>query len=164
MRKILFEYIHEFQALTSIKLMMILGVSMTLTNVMNFINIYIFNDWDFLIWLGLLIAIDTIVGIIRSVKEKIFNPTSLGKVFFKIVLYALSLITVHILIYFKVNGEHPSLMNWIDQVFFSAMMSREGWSIFKHIALIYPDFFPKWILKRFEEFDENGTIPTLNER
>lgn len=163
MRAIILEYVHEVQSITFGKMLLILSLSISLSTVSNFINVYVYSDWDFLIWLGVLICADTFLGTIYAIKESVWSSTKASKFFFKIFLYCIVLIVVHVLVKFKVDGAHPSVLNWFDDIAFSAMIVREAASIFEKIALLKPDLFPSWILKRLKYFDEHGKLPAENE-
>ena len=163
MRLILLEYIHEFKSLTAGKLLFILSISFSVSTFSQFVNKYVYSDWDFLIWLGVLISIDTFLGTINAVAKSKWSSTRASKFFFKIMLYCVVLIVVHVVVNFKVNGDHPSVLNWFDDIAFSAMIAREATSILEKIALLKPDLFPAWILKRLEYFDQHGKLPAENE-
>ena len=163
MREIALEYIHEFQSITIGKMLIILSLSISLSTFSNFVNIYIYSDWDFLVWLGVLIAADTILGTIYAISISKWSSTKASKFFFKIFLYCIVLIVVHVLVKYKVDGQHPTVLNWFDDIAFSAMMAREAASIFEKIALLKPDLFPAWILKRLKYFDEHGKLPSADE-
>lgn len=158
MRIVLLEYLHELKSITVGKLLVVMSISISIPAITRFINQYIYSDWDFLIWLGVLISIDTCVGVANALCKHKFNPTLLTKVILKIALYSIALIVVHVLMNFRVNGSHPSAVNFIDDSILTAMMAREAVSIFVKITIIKPDFFPKWYLKRLEFFDENGKL------
>jgi phage-related holin len=160
MRNILLEYGLEIKSLTINKLLVIFSISLPLTTVLHFVKQYVYSDWEFLIYLFMLIMLDTLCGVILAVKKGKFNSERLSKFFLKLALYCIVLIAVHVIINFKVNGEHPPFLGWFDDFVFSAMIAREGVSIFEKIALLYPGLFPKWLLKKLEYFDNTGNLPT----
>jgi phage-related holin len=160
MRNILLEYGMEIKSLTFTKMLLIIGISLPVTTVLQFVRLYVYSDWEFLIYLFMLIMLDTLCGVVLAVKRGKFHSERLGKLFLKLGLYCIVLIAVHVIINFKVNGAHPPFLGWFDDFVFSAMIAREGVSIFEKIALLYPGLFPKWLLKKLEYFDNTGNIPT----
>lgn len=151
------KYALEMKLLTIKKLVILFSITTLFTGVIEFCKVYIYHDVDFLISLFILIVIDTITGVVRSIKQHKFSSFKFGGLFMKLLLYGIVLETINVLIIFKIDGTHPKyILDWIPDFVFTAMMLREATSILENVALIKPDLLPKWILKRFEAFDEGG--------
>ncbi len=149
-------YIHELKSMTMHKVFVILCVSGVLLAIQKFVETYLFHDWSYLTSLFVLITIDTITGTMKAFKEGILSSKKFGRLFIKITLYCLALISINVLISFKINGVHPSVFDWIEVFMFSTLMFRETVSIFENITLIYPSLIPAFVMKRLEAFDGVG--------
>lgn len=149
-------YIHEIKSLNMHKLFIILWVSGALLALQKIIETYFFHDWNFLVSLFILIAIDTTTGVMKAFKQKVLSSDRFGSFLVKIFLYCMVLIVVNVLISFKVEGTHPIIFDWIEVFIMTALMFREAVSIFENITLIYPTLLPRFVMRRLEQFDDNG--------
>ena len=149
-------YIQEVKSLNMHKLFVILSVSGILLIVQKWIEMYLFHDWNFLVSLFILIAIDTITGVMKSIKQSVLSSVKFGRLFIKVFLYVMVLIVVNVLISFKVAGSHPTVFDWLEVFILTALMFREAISVFENVAIIYPTLLPKFVMKRLEQFDESG--------
>ena len=123
----------------------------------NFTNTYVFNDWSVVPFLIVIIGIDTITGVWKSILKHDFSSYSFGGFMTKIVLYSLFLIMVHVLTSFSTNDAiNKLLFDWAQQGAYAAIFIRESLSIVENIGHIKPKLLPSWILKRLRDFDENG--------
>jgi len=131
----------------------ILGIS--LSPIFTFIQKYLYNDWEFLIWLLILVTIDTMTGVWKSYKQKQISSKGFSQVITKITVYGIFLIVVHILQYFTIDNKTTEIFNWLDNVAFSTLLAREAISIFENLAMIEPRLIPKKILIRLKAFDDD---------
>lgn len=122
---------------------------------------YLFNDWQFLYALFVLVLLDTSLGIWRNLKTKTLSSRGFAGFFEKLGLYASFLIVTHVLITFTVSGKSIGVFAWIDSVFYSAIMVREAISILENIGAIKPDLIPAWILAYLKKFDASGKLSDL---
>ena len=135
------------------KVMIILCVSGGLVVIQKIVNTYLFHDWSYLISLFILIGIDTTTGVIKAMQQHVLSSTRFGSLFVKVFLYCMVLITVNVLISFKVDGSHPIIFDWLEIFIFTALMFREAISIFENIAIIYPSLLPKYVMAKLGQFD-----------
>ena len=117
------------------------------------IQTYLFSDFEFLIWLFILIVLDTATGMLHAWKQKSFSSFGFSKVIVKVVLYVVALIVVNVLQNFKIGGEHVPVFDWIDYFLCTAMILREAISIFENIARIMPGLLPRWVLSHLKAFE-----------
>ena len=129
-----------------------ISIFLTFTQI---IETYLFSDFEFLIWLFILICLDTLTGMIYSWREKTFSSFGFSKVIIKVILYAIALIVVNVLQNFKIGGVEIAVFDWIDYFLLTAMVLREAISIFENIARIEPALLPKWIVAHLKAFDTN---------
>ena len=119
-------------------------------------NTYIFNDWSFLVYLVIMIMIDTILGVWKAFKYGNLSSARFGGLVIKSVLYAIFLVVIHNLTNFSTNDVTKSIFMWVEELCYAALLVREAISIIENIGAIKPDLLPVWILKRLKSFDENG--------
>lgn len=119
-------------------------------------NQYVFNDWEFLPFVIVLVILDTLTGVWKSLKHGSFSSYSFGGFMTKVILYAVYLFVLHGLTSFSSKDSVMSLFSWVEQLGYAAIVVREAVSIIENIGAIAPNLLPKWILKRLRQFDENG--------
>jgi len=117
---------------------------------------YIFHDWGFIKYLGILIVVDTLIGIYKAKKQKKFSWKKLGKLQDKLITYISILVLVHVITSFTVEDKVVTLFHWIRLGALSGIMAKEAVSILKNLAAVNKSFIPIWILKKLEAFDKSG--------
>ncbi len=125
----------------------------TLSPITNFINKYIFSDWEFLKFLFVICSVDTMLGFFKAMKHKEVSSKGFGMIFKKIIVYSSALVVTHVLMNFTINNKGQILFGWIDSMIFSAIVVREAISIFENIAAIDDTLIPNSILKYLKQFD-----------
>lgn len=114
---------------------------------------YVFDDVEYLKFLGVVIICDTTLGLYKAWKEHRISSKGFSMVINKFVVYSAALITTHVLEHYTIRGKTNIVFGWLDSVVFCAIMAREAISIFENISILQPGLFPKWILKRLSQFD-----------
>jgi toxin secretion/phage lysis holin len=143
----------NFQAwLTSAKTLFSLGAALVLT----FVEKYLFNDWNFLAYLGVLIVVDTVFGVQHHWVQHTISSRAFSRLFTKCIIYMGLLVLTHVLTTFQVHGKPQVLFSWFDTFMYSCMMAREGLSILEHIAGIEPRLVPRALLKRLALISNEG--------
>lgn len=117
---------------------------------------YLFDDWQFLAFLCILVLIDTITGFWKAFKYKKIQSAAFGRLFEKIAVYAISLVTIHALSEFPKTDTAQVIFGWIEHLGYAAFMVRESISIFENLGAIRPNMIPPFILRRLKNFDETG--------
>ncbi len=145
----LFEYLTTTQ---------VLAVSVSFGIVADLINKYVFSDWEFAVFLIVAMLIDTVVGLVKAWNEHNISSMGYARFFTKIIIYFSVLVISHVLTNFLIHGKANGLFTWVEDVFYVALILREGLSILRNIASIYPGLIPRSVLKRFEDFDETGNL------
>ncbi len=137
------------------KLPMISIVSLPISVVANFSR-YIFQDWEFAKWIGIAVAIDTILGVWKHLIHKDasseFFFIRFGK---KIAIYIVLLILSNVLGHCTVNGSVVGATQWIGTYLCVFMLVREGFSCIENIQAIYP-IFPTSFVRRLKDFNDKG--------
>lgn len=116
---------------------------------------YIFDDWQFLGFLMVLIVVDTITGVLRSWRQQKVSSRAFSRIFTKVLIYLALLILAHVMANFTVHGKVNVLFQWFDTFIYSAMMAREALSLLENLAAIEPTLVPKVLLKRLAQFSED---------
>jgi len=128
--------------------------------ILQFIEKYIWDDWSFLLFMCLLVAIDTASGVLFAWKEHNFSSKKMQSLLIKIVVYGLTLVTVHIISAFTVKNQPNTMLAdilpFMDSIMYSFLVFREVLSINENMGKLGYPMLPKFILKRFADFDENG--------
>ena len=131
-------------------------VSSFLTPFITTLEKYVYDDWEFLKFLLILMVMDTVFGFMKYWKLKRISSTAFGKVLFKIIVYFSVLIVTHIITHFRVDGSPNSLFLWFDDFTCSALIVREAISILENLGVLYPNLLPSWLLTKLKEFDHKG--------
>lgn len=121
--------------------------------IIQFINKYVFDDWEFVKFLVVLCMVDTAMGFVKAIKTKKVSSRGFSMVFYKIIVYASALVSTHVLVHFSIEHKVNAVFGWFDSVVFSAIVVREAISIFENISIILPGAFPTTILKYLSQFD-----------
>ena len=138
-----------------IPLLLILSINWLL-KLMEYVEIYIFQDWGFVKYLFIMVFLDTILGVRRSIIQKTFYWRNLNGLKDKLIVYISILVLVHVMTSFTVNDETVTWFSWLRISVFSGLMAKEGFSSLKNIAATNKSYVPVWLLKRFEEWDKTG--------
>jgi toxin secretion/phage lysis holin len=138
-------------------------IAVAWSSIASLFNTYIFDDWSFLVYLVILIVLDTILGIWKAFKYGIISSSKFGGLVIKSVLYAFFLVVVHNLTNFSNNEVTKSIFIWVEELCYAALLVREAISIIENIGAIKPDLLPSWILKRLKTFDEKGQFQIESE-
>ena len=123
---------------------------------LTFVEKYLFNDWNFLAYLGVLIAVDTVFGVQHHWVQHTISSRAFSRLFTKVFIYMGLLVLTHVLTTFQVHGKPQVLFSWFDTFMYSCMMAREGLSILEHVAGIEPRLVPKALLKRLALISNEG--------
>lgn len=129
--------------------------------VMKFVEKYVFNDWQFLVFLVVVVGVDTVLGFWKNWRYHTLSSAGFSKLFTKILIYGSVLVLTHVLTRFTIGGEANTIFSWFDTVMYSAIMVREAISIVEKVGAISPGILPRWILKRLQAFDNSGNPKDL---
>lgn len=129
-----------------------------LTPVIQFIETYVFSDWQFIMFLIILVAGDTVLGLMKAWKHCEIQSKGFGQVLYKLFAYCSVLIVTHVLTHYKVHGNESLIFLWFDDFAYGAIVLRESISILENISIIYPGIVPNLILKRLKNFNLTGKL------
>ena len=134
---------------------MISIVSLPLSVVVN-VSQFLYQDWEFAIWISVAVIIDTILSVWKHLLHKDASSEAFWSKFSKkIIIYILLLILSNILANFKVNGSVVGATHWIGTYICVFMMVRECFSCVENIQAIYP-IFPTSFVRRLKDFNDKG--------
>ena len=126
-----------------------------LTPVLVFVEKYLFNDWNFLGSLGMLILVDTVFGVQHHWQAHTISSRAFSRLFTKAGIYLGLLVLTHHLTGYQVQGEVNGVFSsWFAKFMYACMMAREALSILEHIKELEPRLVPKVLLKRLALFSE----------
>lgn len=129
------------------------GIHMAIygTPIVYFIEKYIFNDWNFLISLFLMVMMDTLLGAIAAAKEGKFSSKEGVKGFgIKVGSLAATLVCIGIIDNATIAGKGSILEGVIDAGAFAIMMAFEGISVLKNIYRIKKFEVIVWLLQKLD--------------
>ena len=119
-----------------------------------FVEKFVFNDWNYLKFLMVVVALDFITGVTRSWKAGI-PITSKGwrDTVSKIIQYSAFLICTHVTIHFEVDGQPLMPFDWINDSAYVFLIAIEIKSVYENIVAINGNLdFLKPIIKKIEQF------------
>lgn len=128
------------------------------TIITNIIDKYLFSDIEFIILLSIIVAIDTCLGVLLSINRKQLSSNKFGKLFTKLIVYLLLLISTHILATFEVNNNKIEIFKWVDAAIYSSIMLREFLSIIEKAALLGVTL-PSWVTNKLLELNKGQQDP-----
>lgn len=138
------------------------AISSVMSFIVLIIDKYIFNDWEFIAMLTVLIALDTLLGFYVAFIKKDVSSDKFAKLFTKIIVYMVMLICSHSATHVRANGSEIIVLAWLDSVIYSGIVVREILSLFEKCAVIQPNLIPKWIVNRLKHYNETGIDSSAN--
>lgn len=122
-----------------------------LTPLVWFIEKYVFNDWDFLITIVLLVLFDGAVMIVLSLIKRDYKVLDGLKNFaLKSLAVSMTVLCLSIIDLALVKGQGSGVLDWVNSGFYSILLGFMGASILKNIYLIYPWDFIEYLLDKLE--------------
>lgn len=156
---ILTEFQNYFEALTAKKMLFSLAVGAAGAPAIYYLEKYVFNDWEFIARLIIIIIIDTALGLRVAWKYKKVSSEGFGQVLPKIFMYGALLVLTHNVRNFQVRGHDNELFTWFDYAMYAGIVGKEALSIIEKCALLYPKRIPKFLLEKLRYFDDHGKLP-----
>lgn len=133
-------------------------IALPLSPIVDWIEKYIFKDWEFLKFLVVLIIVDTLISWVFHLKQKDFSSKGFGMILTKIFVYGCLLIVAHVLGEYTIDGQTTTTFTWFRSLMCTALIVRESISIVENSGKINPSLVPVWVRKYLREFDENGFL------
>ena len=141
------------------KLMLGMVLSTVITAFVGLFEKYIFNSWDFLAYLTVMIVLDTVLGVYIAIKQKKFHSKGYVKLIEKLTLYSIFLIATHIIFSFQVSGNHLDFItDYPKTAAYGALIVREAISLFEKTNIIRPGLLPSWVKDKLKSLDDGNTI------
>ncbi len=128
--------------------------------VLQFIETYVFADWKFLTFLGILTLVDGLLSMVQCWQIRSFNCKIITFFLQKLTIYACFLVLVHIMAHFTIAGKPNIFFGWLDDLAYAALIVRESVSVLETMGAIRPGLVPEWILKKLKYYDKNGHFET----
>ena len=137
-------------------------MALPIAPLLEFVERYVFGDWEFVKFLIVLVVIDTSLGFIKHWIDHDISSRAFGMIAKKLIIYASVLVVTHVLASFTVGGEAVGCLVWFRYFACAALMVREAISVLENCESICPNLIPKWIVKRLSEFDSNTGQKIVN--
>lgn len=132
-----------------------------LSPVVEFVEKYIFDDWVFVTFLGILILMDTFFGIYLGLKNRNISHKKFSKLMEKLLVYGSLLIITHIILNYSMDGSQNVFFQWVDNIMYAGIVCNESISILEKLIKIKPNKVPKFIKKRMESFSREGNFEDI---
>jgi toxin secretion/phage lysis holin len=119
---------------------------------------YVFADWEFLIFLSVMVFLDTFTGFVKAWIKGTVSSSGFTGVILKGFVYGVFVIIIHILQCFSNKPLVIAAFDWVGTLGYAAVIVREAISIIENLGAIKPNLIPSWILKRLKDFDKDGKV------
>lgn len=129
--------------------------------IFDLIEIHLFNDWQVLIALLVLVHIDTALGFVNAVKTKAVSSKAFSKYFEKLLLYFSALVVIHVLYNLPSMDAIKVILGGFKATAQSLIVVREGISVLELIGAIRPGLINPNILSYLKKFDTSGKLSDL---
>ena len=126
---------------------------LALTSAVEVFNKYLFSDVEFIAVMVILIACDTLLGILYAIKTKSFRSRKLGGLINKVATIGVALTVVHALAVFMQGG--GIMVEWIrelDKIVYSFIIFREIVSINEKSHVLGFPILPYAFFKKLKDF------------
>ena len=137
---------------------MITLLTVPVTPILGAIDKYIFGDWEFVKFLVVVMVLDTVLGLVKHIIRKDVSSKAWGMISRKVIIYAAVLVLAHVMCNFKIDGEVVESFIWFRNFACSALMVREAISIIENVEEICPGFFPAWVIKKLNGFNNETAV------
>lgn len=134
-------------------------ISIPVSPVLDWLEKYFWNDWEFLRWLMILIIIDTVTSIWYHFRHRDLSSNGFARLPMKLIVYGLLLIVANILCSFTIQGETQSTYTLFRTVVCNALIIREGTSICENLMKLYPQYVSPKIRKYLNKFNSETGDP-----
>lgn len=126
---------------------------------------YIFNDWQFVGFLFVLIVSDTFFATLRVIRTEGWRALSFKeseRMLIKCFLYFGVLVLAHVLGNFMIHGKPFTFFTWVEYFLCSYMIAKEGFSVAKNINSVSPGTVPTSLIERLDKFQKSGNPKDLS--
>ena len=137
---------------------MITLLAVPITPLLEFFEKYVFGDWEFVKFLVVVMFLDTVLGFIKHIIRKDVSSKAWGMISRKVIIYAAVLVLAHVLCNFKIGDKVVDSFIWFRYFACSALMVREAISIIENVEEICPGFFPTWVIKKLNGFNNETAV------
>jgi phage-related holin len=130
--------------------------------IVDFFSTYIFDDWQMINFLLVLIMVDTVTGVYAAWKTSTSGVYSfrLRSIFEKLWYYFVGFIVVHVLTAHLVDGQpNPAMIQvvpYFKGLIYFLMLGAEALSIDENAAMVGRGFLPPWFRKKYNKVKEEG--------
>jgi hypothetical protein len=140
---------------------LLLGMGWVLAPVIRFVERFLWSDWEFAGFLGVLVALDTIAALINAWRHADVSVRLIDDLLLKLFAYSATLITTHTLSHYTVHGEPNSLLGelvpYFDAVVYAAILSREALSLHEELRQMGYPLLPPFLLRRLRDVRAAGS-------
>ena len=116
---------------------------------------FVMSDASIVAALLIMMVIDLVTGIWKSVKLRKFNSYKLGRTVEKFIVYSLACAACVILRSVKTIGAVDSVFEYVALVVYDLMVAKEFFSIGENLQEMGYNVMPKWVRERWSRFQQD---------
>lgn len=125
---------------------------------------YVFNDWEMLGYVGILLIVDTCSGLVKHWNNSTISSEGFKKLFIKITICGSALITAHVLNSIAAHKGGASIGDYVETTCYSGIIIFLAISIGENLMDISNGRFPPlWIRKHLNSFEKTGKPASEND-
>lgn len=142
------------------QLWLLLGAGWVLAPVLSFVDRFLWSDWEFVVFLAVLVILDTLTGLVRAWQQRAISSARFQRVVVKVFAYAVVLVALHALSRHTVHGAANPVLKYLapylDATVYTAVLLREVLSIHENLAAVGFRVLPRFLTRRMRDFNESG--------
>jgi len=116
---------------------------------------FVVSDASIIATLLVMMVIDLITGVWKSIKLKKFNSYKLGRTVEKFIVYSLACAACVLLRAVETIGAIDSVFEYVALVVYALMCAKEFFSIGENLQEMGYNVMPKWVRERWSKFQED---------
>lgn len=145
------QLLHVYHFVVNLNTLMIAAFFATIKGL---VEVYLFNDFQYVVYLFTLVMIDSLLGAYAAWIKKEFSANGFGKFVQKMLIYSSFLVMTFVLMNFKIEGKQIGLFGWLDDVLYCSLILREAISIIENAARINTSLVPKFLISRLKKLKD----------
>lgn len=128
--------------------------------ILQFVERFLWSDWEFMGFLVVLIFLDAITSAIIEYKNKKLSSIFFQDLILKAFAYSVVLITIHVISNHTVKGNPNSILAsvlpFLDAVIYAAILIKEALSINENLTHLGFPLLPKFFVRKLKQFSDKG--------
>lgn len=120
---------------------------------------YIFNDWEMLGYITILLAADTVSGFVKHWKSGTVSSEGFSKFFTKLFIIAVGLVVTHVLTSISLERANETVGDYLQTLCYSTIVVYITISLVENLSDLSGGRFPPiWVRKHLKRFERTGRL------